>query len=405
MRIHIETLGCKMNFSDSEKIAQKLLSRGMHLVESDADIVIINTCTVTHIADKKSQERAGWHLKRHKKVIVTGCSARVSGDIWREKYPDCELCPTVEEVVDLCMEMSRDLTDVQRYTPLKDLSLGLSRTRKNIVIQEGCDTYCAYCIIPFARGRGVSRPLEKIIGEIQKGEDEGYQEIVLTGINLAAWGCSHTRRAKESKLASLLEEILKKTRAPRIRISSIGPEYIDERFFEVYASPRICDHLHISIQSCSENVLHSMNRGHGYPEIQYLAQRAREVRPDTALTGDVIVGFPGETEGDFEKTYQRLKSLEMLHLHVFPYSVRRGTYAEKMKNLVDEKIKKERANRLRQLDQEMKKDFIKRFYGKTKEVLWEKGGQGLTTNYLRIQKKSAPENRRENVILTPENIL
>lgn len=394
-----------MNTVDSERIEHTLVRLGHQVTPDDPDIVIINTCTVTNRADKKSQSRAKSALKRDKKVIVTGCSVRTAADEWRKKYPDCELCPTSDDVLACIRDIQRETPHEKIYAPRGILATGRNRTRTYIEIQTGCDTYCSYCIIPFARGRSHSRPIKDILQEIHDAESQGIHEVVLTGINLAAWGAPNTRSSHETRFAELLQMILKATTIPRIRISSVGPEYMNDAFFEIYADPRICDHLHISVQSCSDKVLQMMNRGHGVAEILNTVGRAQTVRPDTMFTADVIVGFPGETDEFFEESKDVLESIGFLHLHVFPFSVRKGTRAEKMNDQVLMATKKERAKQLRVLDQKLKEKCIAEQIGKTHQVLWEKNGQGLTTNFIRIKGENPKENTLESVVITPDNVV
>lgn len=440
MKFKTETLGCKMNFVDSERIGNTLKEWGWEYDEKNPDYIIVNTCTVTNTADKKSQTKAKQNQKKAT-VIVTGCSTRTSANKWKQKFPDCILCPKPEDILAYCKHiktqrpvLKRNVQDKDRslsrkqnfqspnlkshksgvkknsdenqYAPLPELkNTTEDRTRKFIEIQTGCDTYCSYCIIPFARGKSYSRSQKEIIQEIQQAEQDGYQEIVITGINLAAWGCSHTRKPKENKFAQLLQSILDQTNIPRIRISSIGPEYITDKFFKIYENERMCDHLHISVQSGSNEILKKMNRGHGSNEIKNIVQEARKRKPDTAFTADIIVGFPGETENNFKETYRLIEELKFMHVHVFPFSIRSGTLAEKMPNQVPENLKKERAQKLRKISENLKKEFYQNAEGTKKEVLWEKKNQGLTTNFIRVSQKNAPENTIETRTITKELIV
>jgi threonylcarbamoyladenosine tRNA methylthiotransferase MtaB len=334
MKFKTETLGCKMNFVDSERIGNTLKEWGWQYDEKTPDYIIINTCTVTDTADKKSETKAK-QSQKNATVIITGCSTRTSAEKWKLKFPNAIICPETKDVLAYCRQLEH------QYEPLPEISQSKQdRTRKFIEIQTGCDTYCSYCIIPFARGKSKSRPQDEIIAEIKQAETDGYQEIVITGINLAAWGSSHTRKPEENKFADLLQTILNQTTIPRIRISSIGPEYITEEFFEIYENKRMCDHLHISVQSGCDEILQKMNRGHGTQEIKNIVQKARKKRPHTAFTADIIVGFPGETNEHFQETCDFIQELEFMHVHVFPFSVRSGTLAEKMQNQIPEKMKK-----------------------------------------------------------------
>ncbi len=398
MKIHIETLGCKMNFLDSEKLESQLIKRGFVFGDKDPDFTIINTCTVTNTADKKSRIKAKNALKNVKKVIVMGCGAKAMASKWSDL--DCEVCPDVGDVL--------DFFEKQKPSSIPELpviSKKIERTRKFVEIQSGCDTFCAYCIIPFARGRSRSRSAAQIIAEIKKLEDQGYQEIVLTGINLAAWGASHTNKASESQFASLLSQILQQTGIPRVRISSVGAQFLDDPFFEIFSDKRICDHLHISIQSGSDSILSKMNRGHRTKEIRDAAQKAKNVRKDVAITCDIIVGFPGETDQNFQESVDLAQELGLAKLHVFPFSPRAGTLAEKMKDQISEEIKKERAEKLRLVGDELRLDFLQQNLGQKKQVLWEKKEIGMTTNFIQVKKSGTIEEGLEEVFLTKENVV
>ena len=398
MRIFIETLGCKMNLVDSERIQKRLQEMGNLITNENPDVVIINTCTVTQLANKKSRTKVHKHLKTAK-VIVLGCGTKVAIENWKKEFPTCEIYKTPKEVITF-FEQQNTLK-----RPTKNIAPKNKRTRKYIEIQNGCDTYCTYCIIPFARGKSSSRESKNIIQDIQNAEQEGHQEIVLTGINLAAWGASNTNIPEESLFHELLKNILEKTTIPRIRISSVGPQFLSDPFFEVFKSKRLCDHLHISIQSGSDEILKKMKRGHRTKEIHNIAQKARIARPESALTSDIIVGFPGESEKNFEESLALVKELKLTQLHVFPFSPREGTLAAKMANQVPENIKKERAQKLRTISQTLQKDFIEQNTGSKKEVLWEKNNRGLTSNFIHIKQLTPTNQTIEKVLLTKENIV
>lgn len=396
MRVHFETLGCKMNFADSEFAQHELQKMGFAISDENPDFIVINTCTVTDTADKKSRAKTNFFTRTGAQIVVTGCSTKISPDRWKTAFPGCAVCPTPADVVTFFSELSKP-------EPETGFRIEPERTRKNIPIQTGCDTYCAYCIIPFARGAAHSFSAKKIIDEILEFEKTGGREIILTGINLAAWGCSHTRKPEESKFSELLAEILEKTSIPRIRISSIGPEYIDDKFFEIFQNPRICDHLHVSVQSGSDTILKKMNRGHGTSEISKLLKSARAVRPNAGFSCDVIVGFPGETDELFRETVRQIRAWNFSKLHVFPFSARAGTVAAKMPNQISIEIKKQRSAELRKMGTEFRKKFIAAQIGKKQKVLWEKNGSGWTTNFLRVKNISnVPENTISELEISPE---
>lgn len=394
MRVRIETLGCKMNFVESERLAEKLTKMGFEITDKNFEYSIVNTCTVTSIADKKSRGKIN-NLAKKSKVIITGCAPKVDKADWQKKYPNTIVCKNEKEILNFFGKIETQKAK-NIFNP--------SRTRVYVEIQNGCDNYCSYCIIPFARGKSKNRKLAEIITEIQNLEKQGYKEIVLTGINLASWGAGSTRKPQENKFASLLQEILDKTKMLRIRVSSVGPEYLNDDFFEVFKNERICDHLHISMQSGSPEILKKMNRGHNLEKIYEVCKKAKEVRKNVAITTDIIVGFPSETEKDFQKSIELVQNLKLAKVHVFPYSIRKGTVAAKMPQ-VDEKIKKQRAEKLRKIADKLRKDFIKKNIGKTLEVLFEHDETGLTTNYIRVKNIGTKENEIEKIRLTKENTI
>lgn len=396
MKIIIETLGCKMNFVDSERLAKELAPIGFEVVPADckADFALLNTCTVTENADRKSLSELRRLTKKAEKLIVMGCGARVSAKKIQKAFPKALICRSGAEVVDF-------LRPFATKAPKPFVS---ARTRAFIEIQTGCDTYCAFCIVPFARGASASRPQAEIIAEIQEKEREGFKEVVLTGINLAAWGASNTNRPQESRFGALLQAILAETKIPRVRISSVGAQFLNADFFAAFRDERICDYLHISIQSGSESVLKQMKRGHGISEIIAVAEKARAVRPDVALTADIIVGFPGETEEDFAASVALAQQIGLAKIHVFPFSPRHGTVAAALPPLPAEVVRA-RAERLRAVGENLRERFITAQIGKERAVLFENLGEGLTGNYLRVWEAGVAENTLKKVVLTMENLI
>jgi threonylcarbamoyladenosine tRNA methylthiotransferase MtaB len=403
MKVLIHTLGCKMNYVDSEKIASTLADLGFvisyqseQFAADPVDLAVVNTCTVTDSADRKSFKEIRNLAKKAHLLIVTGCGVQVGGGK-NFKFPKNVIVKkSLEEIKDLALSLERDKdwgSDVLLH----------QRTRKVIAIQSGCDTFCSYCVIPFARGASRSIELVEIIRQAQRAQELGYREVVLTGINLAAWGASSTNQPHQSRLAQLLTEILRQTTIERIRLSSLGPEFLGEEFFRVFEDERICDHLHLSIQSGSERILKKMNRGHGLGEIYEIASLARSKRPKVALTTDIIVGFPGESEADFLASCELVKKLALAKVHVFPFSPRKGTLAYALADRLKPEVIKERANCLRKLAQNLRREFIQANLGTRKSVLLETTDSGLTTNYIRIGKQAGGENEIIEVELTAQN--
>ncbi len=378
MKFFIRTLGCKVNWLDSARISAALQSAG-HIAaddEAEADTVLVNSCTVTAEADRKSRQTASGALKQAKQVAVMGCGPRAAQEQGAQWQAGESQVFADEEA--LLRHFGVD-TDTLFY-PLRT-----SRTRLPVAIQSGCDNQCAFCITRIARGRHRSLPAEAIVEHVRQAVELGVKEVVLTGINLAAWGCSDSNRAAESRLPELLRRLLKETEIPRIRLSSLGPEFLHPEFFEVYADERICDHLHLSIQSGSPAILMAMQRGHGLEAIHRIVQQARAVRPDSAFTTDLIVGFPGEGEAEFEETLTMVRAIGFAALHVFPFSPREGTPAARLPGQLETAEKKRRAAILRQLGEEQRRAFIASQLGKPHQVLVEKGGWGQTGNYIRVK--------------------
>lgn len=388
MKFYIRTLGCKMNWLDSARLAAALQSAGNVAVndEEEADYIFVNTCTVTSEADRKSRQTVNRAGQLQKQVAVMGCGPRVDQNDWQAQNDSALIFGDESEML-----AHFGVENDELLLPLN------SRTRLPVAIQTGCDNECSFCITRIARGAHRSLPIEQVVRQIDLAYESGVREVILTGINLAAWGCDDSRQPQQAKLHELLEAILQRTEMPRIRLSSIGPEYIQPSFFSVYANERICDYLHISLQSGSDGVLKRMARGHGTKEVEWIAEQARAVRPDTALAADLIAGFPGETEAEHRETLAFVEKLHFAKLHVFPFSVREGTPAAELPEQLSQELKKLRAGELRDLGQKLRQQFIESQIGKTVQVLVEANGQGLSGNYLRLPTGDAAQGEIINV--------
>ncbi len=396
MKFYIRTLGCKMNWLDSARLAAALQSAGNEAVndEAEADYIFINTCTVTSEADRKSRQTVNRAGQQQKQVAVMGCGPRVDGSDWQQQNENALIFSDEEKML-----AHFGVENDELLLPLN------SRTRLPVAIQTGCDNECSFCITRIARGAHRSLPTEQILRQIDMAYESGVREVVLTGINLAAWGCDDSRQPQQARLHELLEAILAYTEMPRIRLSSIGPEYIQPAFFDVYTDERICDYLHISLQSGSDSVLRRMKRGHGTEEVEQIAERARAVRPDTALAADIIAGFPGETEIEHRKTLAFVERLQFAKLHVFPFSMREGTPAAELPGQLSQESKKQRAAELRELGQKLRGQFIDSQMGKTVQVLVESNGQGLSSNYLRLKTDDLRQGMIASIIVSTETVL
>jgi len=396
MKFFIRTLGCKMNWLDSARLAAALQTAGHQQCEeeSEADYVFVNTCTVTAEADRKSKQTVNKAGRSQKQVAVMGCGPRVDSGQWQQQS-DGALVFADEDELFAHFGVEADILQL----PLS------SRTRLPVAIQTGCDNLCTFCITRVARGRHRSLAVEEIVQQINLALENDIREVVLTGINLAAWGCEDSNHPEQARLHELLEAILTRSEMPRIRLSSIGPQFIQPAFFDVYQDERICDYLHISLQSGSNGVLERMVRGHGTEEVYRIAEEARATRPNTALAADVIAGFPGETAAEHRETVAFLETIGFAKLHVFPYSTREGTPAATLPAHLSQEIKKERAGEIRELARIMRKAFLDSQMGQSFKVLVENSGNnGLSSNYIRMQVEHAQMGDIVESILTPENL-
>ncbi|UCB43053.1 MAG: tRNA (N(6)-L-threonylcarbamoyladenosine(37)-C(2))-methylthiotransferase MtaB [Dehalococcoidales bacterium] len=393
MKVVLETLGCKLNQAETELLARELIEAGYQLVSriGEADIYILNTCTVTHIADSKSRHRLRQAHRRNPNALIlaTGCYAQ-------RARQELACIGGVNLVVDN-NEKGRLLRIIEgawgrgRPIPLgkgtrKPRPLVL-RTRTFIKIQDGCNTPCSYCIVPRVRGRETSLPTNEIITEVSRRVDDGYQEVVLTATKTG------TYQHNGIDLKGLLERILVETGVPRLRLSSLQPQEISSGLLGLWADDRLCPHFHLSLQSGSDPVLARMRRRYDTAEYEQAVSLIRESVPDAAITTDVIVGFPGETDEEFKESYRFCKQMEFARIHVFPFSPRSGTEAAQMPAQVDPKTKKQHSDSMLTLAEESARNFRERFSGRTMTVLWEqRTGEGIwsgvTGNYIRVFTKS-----------------
>lgn len=396
MKFYFRTLGCKMNWLDSARISAGLQNAGHVVVESEdeAEYVFVNSCIVTAKAEKESRREAAHAEKLGKKTIIFGCGPKANPEKWQEKFPDQLVFGKEQELLDHFGLSEHDLAFPDA-----------SRTRLPVAIQAGCDNFCTFCITRIARGRHESLPAEGIIRQIRRAEAIGIKEVVFTGINLAAWGCSNSNKPEQARLGELLLQVLQETTIPRIRLSSLGPQFLNEDFYEAFSNPRVCDHLHLSIQSGSPSVVERMNRGHGVEEVYAIAEKAPQIRPDVAFTADFIAGFPGETADYFLETVDMVERIGFAKLHVFPFSARQGTGAANFPEQVPMKERKDRARFLRKKSDELRQRFIASQLGKQKEVLVESDGTGLTRNYIRVALPHEKEGSIHEVVLSETNVI
>lgn len=414
MKFSIITFGCKVNSYESEYMKEQLLKAGFEYVDSyiDADIVVINTCSVTNTADNKSKKmiRA---VKRENSdciLMVCGCTSENK----REELTNLDIDILIgnrdkSHVVDLINEFIKNKEKYVKFYDgrriefenmmIKDFNL----TRAFVKIQDGCNNYCAYCIIPYVRGSIRSKKMEDVLDEVNELVQMGHKEVVLTGINTGAYG----KELGSYDLTDLIEELSKIDKLERIRVSSIEMTEITDKFInELKNNPKLCGHLHISLQSGSERILKMMNRK--YTKAEYLdnIRKIREARPDVNLTTDVIVGFPGETEEDFNECIEFCKVVGFSKIHVFPYSLREGTKAATMPNQLTNDVKKKRARKLIEIDNDLQLQYNKKFIGKKIKFLVEEieNGQsiGHTENFLKVVVPSVLEENKEYEVVVKE---
>ncbi len=407
-RFAVATLGCRLNQAESEELERRLAAAGLVPVEPEdaADIYVVNTCTVTHIADRKAR-----HLIRHLKrsnpaavVVATGCYAQVApGEL--SSMPEVDLVVPNREK-ELLPEIIRRAWE-ERFGPMpgqpQDLAAGAytwverpGRARALLKIQDGCNYVCAFCIVPRARGRHRSVPLRELVERARALAAEGFDEVVLTGVCIGAYGLEWDGRPH---LYELVRALLQETPVRRIRFSSIDPADFDLRLLDLYPSSRLCRHFHLPLQSGSDAVLRRMRRRYTVARYQELVRAIRSRVPGAFIAADVIVGFPGESEADFEATVDVCRELGFAGLHVFRYSPRPGTLAARFADQVPEPVKKVRSERLIALAEEWAAAFRQSQLGVTLEVVVEgpagsgPGGpwwEGLSDNYLRV-RFPAPE--------------
>ena len=407
MKIAFHTLGCKVNHYETEAIKEAFVSRGAEVVgeEEYADVYIINTCTVTNIADRKSRQfiRRAKRVNPDALVAVTGCYAQVAADEIAE-MPEVDLIVGNGRKSEICGLVMQKLQAVSADTENEDKAdvLVLPReeltfyedmgrieagsdgmTRAYIKIQEGCDRFCSYCLIPFARGPVRSRPAEDIVEEVRLLVEAGHREIVLTGINTALYGTEPGAECTLSQLLTMLDELeTPDGKDFRIRLSSLEPTVVDkDNVEEIIRHRRLCHHLHLSVQNGSDAVLKSMNRHYTRAEYLEIVKALRDYDPDFGITTDIIVGFPGETEEDFRDTLDIVREAFFGKTHVFRYSPRRGTAGARLKGAVPESVKKERSAILEEAAEEVALDFRRSIIGKEQTVLIEEEEDGYMTGY------------------------
>jgi threonylcarbamoyladenosine tRNA methylthiotransferase MtaB len=448
----VATLGCKVNQADSEAIGEQMSSAGFVQRNFDemADIYIVNTCTVTHLGDRSSRQLISQARRRHPDalLVVTGCYAElnpqavaalpgvdlvvgnrgkdslidaikgqwqagttqtitpeaVSSLTSKTQRPALPILPLDIQHIGSDQSLNIDVSEAEpqpdnpsRLTPFVSqapASAGTfltSRTRVQMKVQDGCDNRCTYCIVPYVRGSSRSRSIASVVEHVQRKVRAGFQEIVLTGIHL---GDYHPDADEKQDLGDLITTLLRETDIPRIRVSSLEPEDFRLEWLELWQNPRMCRHFHLPMQSGSDAILRRMARRYNSTRYRTIITTAKQVIPGVAISTDIITGFPGETDEDFEQSYQLAQELHFAKAHIFRFSPRQGTAAARMKGQIKDEIKKARSERLLTLNEEHSRLFRQQFLGQTVEVLLEgckhDRWEGLTDNYLRVEIVDLP---------------
>lgn len=399
----LHNLGCKVNAYETEAMQQMLEDAGYEIVpfSEKADVYIINTCSVTNMADRKSRQM----LHRAKKmnpdsiVVGAGCYVQTSYEqaledlsidiiIGNNRKKDLIRCiqefEANHQVTDACIDIN---AGVHEYEELH-MTKTSEHTRAFVKVQDGCNQFCSYCIIPYARGRVRSRSIQDVVREVETLAENGYQEVVLTGIHLSSFGLDHSE-----SLLELIETVHRIPKLQRIRLGSLEPRIITDEFVEALSKmSKVCPHFHLSLQSGCTTVLKRMNRKYTAQEYAEKCQILRKYYEHPAITTDIIVGFPGETAEEFEETMEFVKNIRFYEIHVFKYSKRKGTVAAGMKDQVPESVKTERSNELMAVADQLKQEFANWYQGKTVSVLFEQETEedgkrcfeGFTPEYVKV---------------------
>lgn len=398
-KIYIETHGCKLNEADTQNLSKQLIEAGYRLTVTPerANVHIVNTCTVTHVADKKARQaiRKAKRINKQSLLVVTGC--------YVERSPEAV---SQLEGIDLLIgnrmkhSIVEDISTLLNFVSPKaqvspspdEESIAANALRPMIKIQEGCNQVCSYCIVPKVRGTERSVDPNTLIKMVNKASQEGHMEVVLTGTQLGSYGFDLV----DASLNTLLSRVLKETTIPRLRVSSLQPQEINDELIQLWDNKRLCPHFHLPLQSGSSTVLSRMRRRYSVEHYRQAVEKIRARLPSATITTDVIVGFPGESEKQFTETYNLCKEIKFANLHLFPYSSRPGTSAYYLSNKVGTKDIRARMNLMLNLAKLQASDYKKSILGTTSKVLWEthkKIGNattwsGLTDNYIRVTTTS-----------------
>ena len=392
-RFIITTLGCKVNRCESDALAEALKTEGWYPAQDkeSADLCIINTCTVTQKASMQSRQAIRQIIRSspHARVIVTGCYAEIGADEIKKIEGVFDVVGH-EDKLNIPEMLKADKSQTgKRKTSVFDFQLSTSRTRPFLKIQDGCNAFCTYCIVPYTRGRSRSMPLDDVLENIRKLKAAGYREAVLAGIHL---GCYGLDLSPAVSLSELIRRINESKVMDRVRLSSVEPNELSDEIIRLVAmSEHLCRHFHIPLQSGDDNILKRMHRPYTAHFFRDLVMNIRTAVPDAAVGTDILVGFPGESKTAFENTYSLIEQLPLTYLHVFPFSPRKGTPADTYPDRVPLKVIKQRCQDMRELGVRKKNEFYKKLIGKTVEILIESKRdkfsgllKGITSNYVPV---------------------
>ena len=414
-KVSSHALGCKVNQYESEAIAELFAQKGYEIVDIDewADIYIINTCTVTNFGDKKSRQLIRKVKRQNPEAVVAaiGCYAQTAPDEIKNIEGVNLIIGTKgrKDIVDLVetyvpeMGVVSTVGQIAKEREFEHLTISklADRTRAYLKIQDGCSQFCSYCIIPYARGPIRSRDPEDIMDEVKVLAENGFKEIILTGIHVASYG----KDLKGVTLLDVIKRVQEQEGIERIRFSSVEPNIVTEEFAsELSKLDKVCDHFHLSLQSGCDRTLKRMNRKYDAAGYERAVEILRKYFPNVAITTDIIAGFPDETDEDFEKSLEFAKKIGFAKIHAFPYSPKRGTPAAVMPNQILNAVKNERTSRLIEASDRMADEFIKSFEGRVMPVLYEREiehniYEGYTTNYIRVLSESS-ENIKNKILDT-----
>ncbi|WP_017414425.1 tRNA (N(6)-L-threonylcarbamoyladenosine(37)-C(2))-methylthiotransferase MtaB [Clostridium tunisiense] len=419
MKVAFATLGCRVNVYESEAMTEKFIKEGYEVAAFDefSDVYVINTCTVTNMGDKKSRQMISRARRKNPEAIVAvvGCYSQIASEEISQ-IPGVDVVLGSRNKGDIVYWVNRareerkqvvEVSDVLKNKEFEELSIEeyQDKTRAFLKIQDGCNRFCSYCLIPFARGAVCSKDPEKIIGEVKELAKNGFKEIILSGVHTASYGVD---LEGNWSLVKVLEEIHEVEGIERIRIGSIDPTFFSEGVIEkIVGLKKMCPHFHLSLQSGCDATLKRMNRHYTAEDYKVVVENLRKHMPDVSITTDIIVGFPGETEKEFNETYNFLSDIKLSKMHVFKYSPRSGTKAAEMEFQVDGNIKEQRSNKLIELNSKNEKEYMEKFLNRKLDVLYEEQAKGrenyyigYTPNYIKVMTPSAEVDLKGKIIPT-----